>query len=95
MQYRFRITGISALLMHNGAAGLTPAVLSAVRSQRLRPSAAATGQRPMKSDSVNSSANDLFGSTRAERLRSRQQLLERPSKPGPKSGGKGRRSGAG
>ena len=78
-----------------GQPGLTPAALSAVRSQRSRPNAAETERRPTMSDSDNSSASAPFGSTRAERLRSRQQLLERRSKPGPSGGGRGRRPGPG
>ena len=95
MQYRFRISGASALSCTTGQPGLTPAALSAVRSQRSRQRAAATEQRATMSDSVNSSAGVRFGSTAAERLRSRQQLLERRSKPGPGEGSRGRRSGAG
>ena len=74
--------------------GLTREVLLAVRSQRSRPSAAETEPKSMKIDSVNSNASDLFGSTRAERQRSRRQLLERPSKPAPASESKDRKSGA-
>ncbi len=83
--------GLARSSTTTGQPGLTPEVLSAVRSQRSRPSAAAIAPRPKTTGFENSKPNALFGSTRAERLRSRQRLSGQRSKAEPASESKGRK----
>ena len=78
-----------------GQPGLTDEALSAVRSQRSRPSGAEIAPKPTTTGSENSNANALFGSTRAERLRSQRQLSGPASKAAQKSESRERKIGAG
>lgn len=87
--------GLARSSTTTGQPGLTPEVLSAVKSQRSRPSAAAIAPSPTTTGFEFSKPNALFGSTRAERLRSQRRLSEQRSKPGPASENKDRKSGAG
>jgi len=87
--------GLARSFTTTGQPGLTPEVLSAVRSQRSRPNAVAIAPQPTTTGFESSKPNALFGSTRAERLRFQQRLSDRRSKPGPASESKGRKSGAG